>query len=123
MRKSLILIMSALLIVFSLGAEETPVHMTYHKENNKGGGGNTPRIPINRIPILLPIEVTYNSDTHLLHIVADEDVKGEVFIYGHDGNIEAYEDSLDTPLYILSHGTHYISIQGDGWVGEGTIKI
>lgn len=118
MKKSIIFTWLMLAVAFTVSAAEKGVFMEYHRKSNPSR--NT---QVHRAPMRIPIEVTYDSNTQTIKIVGDESIDAEAYLYDISGNIEDYSPSLEVTFYVSTPGIHIISIQGEGWYGEGAIQI
>ncbi len=98
-------------------AEQRDVFLEFHKKNNSGNNG------INRAPIRLPIQVSYDSDTNVVEVSGNETLEGEVFLYTINGTLDAYSSTLNTTFSIQNPNTYVIIIQGNGWYAEGEIDV
>ena len=118
MKKTIILTWLMLTMAFAASAAENGVFMEFHRMSNPGK-----HTQVNRAPMHLPIEVTYDTDAQTIKIVGDESIDAEVFIYNSVGDVVDYSVYLNTTLSISTSGIHIIYIQGDGWYAEGKILV
>lgn len=117
MKKAIILTW-LMIAAFAVSAAEKGVFMEFHRKSNPGRNTQVCRTPMN-----IPIEVLYDSDAQTVRIVGDDSIVADVYIYDMSGSVEEYSSSLNVAFNITTPGIHIISIQGDGWSGEGTIQI
>lgn len=119
MRK-IILIFTAIMALFpsmiAWPAEDKPsseVPLKYYKKGNQD--------KVERSIFRLDISVTYDSETHLLKVNADE-IEAEVFLYLND-NIVGYSSEINTTFRIEEPGIYRIEILGESWIAEGSIQL
>lgn len=118
MKKAIILAGLLLAMAHTAFAEQRDVFIQFHSKINPQNCRD-----VNRAPMRLPIEVLYNSDTHKIEVIGDEDMDAEVFLYNSNGSLENYSSSLNTEFTVLTPGIYIIQIQGDGWYAEGEIEV
>lgn len=118
MKKTIIFTLLMLMMGFTASATEDGVFMDFHRMSNP-----SKHTEVNRAPMHLPIEVTYNSETQIITIIGDESIDAEAYLYNSAGEVEDYSMSLNTTLSISTSGIHTIYIQGDGWYAEGNVLI
>lgn len=80
------------------------------------------QISINRSPLYLPIEVIYDSESSIVEVSCYSDLDGEVSVYDKTGNLEDYAPSLNAFLNVTSEGPHTLVIEGETFIGYGTIE-
>lgn len=78
---------------------------------------------VNRAPMRMPIEVVYDSDTHNIKVIGDQDIEAEVFLYNANGILESHSSTLNAEFNVLASDTYTIQIQGEGWYAEGEIEM
>lgn len=118
MKKVIILAGLLLVMAHTVFAEQHGVFMEFHRKSNpeKNSG-------VNRSLMRLPIEVVYDSDTHIIKVTGNESLEAEVFLYNANGTLENYSSTVNTDFTVLTPGTYIIQVQGDGWYAEGEIEI
>lgn len=115
------IIASALAVIcFSLPiyAETTVINISTWKRKNSGTVGSIGRVPMN-----LPIEVTFDDTTGVVNVSAPEDLEGAVYVYSVTGSLEGYSPVLNSSFTLTAPGLHVISLQGENWIGEGKIIL
>ncbi|MDE6272573.1 MAG: hypothetical protein K2M31_06160 [Muribaculaceae bacterium] len=85
--------------------------------------GGTASGSIGRIPMNLPIEVTFDDETGILMVSAPEDLEGSVYVYSVSGALEGSSQTLNATFTLTTPGLHVISLQGENWIGEGKIIL
>lgn len=118
MKKVIILAGLLLVMAHTAFAEQRGVLMEFHRKNNSDKNSE-----VNRSLMRLPIEVVYDSDTHIIKVIGNESLEAEVFLYNANGTLENYSLTVNTDFTVLIPGTYIIQIQGDGWYAEGEIEI
>ena len=116
MKKPIILTWLMLTMAFTASATENGVFMEFHRMSKPGK-----HTQVNRAPMHLPIEVTYDTDSRTIRVVGDESIDAEVYVYNSVGEIEDYSISLNTTLSTSTSGIHIIYIQGEMWYAEGKV--
>ena len=113
-----LIILAGMLFITSLAtfAEQRGVHMEFHRK-----GDLVNHSDVNRMPIHLPIDVYYDTDSHRIVVIGDESIDAEVFLYNENNTLEGYSSTLNTDFTILTSGSYIIQIYGDGWYAEGRI--
>ena len=99
-------------------AEQYDIYLEIHQRSNHENDTK-----VNRAPMLLPIEVVYDSDNHIVKVIGYDSLNAEVFLYDSDGSVEGHSSTLNTEIPVMSSGSHTIQIQGDGWYAEGEIVV
>lgn len=118
MKKLFIFAILSFSITLSVFAEQQGVFLEFHRKNNPEN--NT---KVNRSPMRLPIDVLYDTETHIIKIIGDTSLEVEVFLYNNLGEVVDFSTSLDAEFSISSLGTHTIYIQGDNWYAQGNIEV
>lgn len=118
MKKIIILVGLLLVMAHTVFAEQRDIFLDFHRTGNteKNSG-------VNRSLMRLPIEVVYDSDTHIIKVTGNESLEAEVFLYNANGTLENYSPTVNTDFTVLTPGTYIIQVQGDGWYAEGEIAI
>ena len=120
MKMKNVIILAGLLFLMSntAFAEQCGVLMDFHSKSIP-----EKNMEVNRSPMRLPIEVTYDSDTHKIEVIGSESIDAEVYLYDVNGTLENYSSILNTDFTVLTSGSYIIQIQGDGWYAEGKIEV
>ena len=77
---------------------------------------------VHRAPMLINIDVYYDTETHIVEVYGDEAMDAEVFIYNASGDLVNYSSSLNTELTIPASGIYTIQIESEGWYALGVIE-
>ena len=114
MRKlKIIVLVLGLILVGQTKAED--ITLKYKKRSSQD---NPPISNRGNAPMHLPIKVDFDNASGLLMVSAPEDMEGVVYVYTEDGRLEASSNRLNFTLQLSSKGLHFLSIQGDNWIGE-----
>lgn len=118
MKKVIILAGLLLAMAHTVFAEQRDIFLEFHRKSSTEKNSE-----VNRSLMRLPIEVVYDSDTHIIKVTGNESLEAEVFLYNANGTLENYSSTVNTDFTVLIPGTYIIQIQGDGWYAEGEIEI
>lgn len=97
-------------------AAEEAILMEYRRKSNP-----EKHTQVNRAPMRLPIDVTYDTDAHTIKIEGNSDIEAEVYLYNSGMEVVDYSVSLNTTFTLTSFGRYIVYIEGDGWYAEGQI--
>lgn len=118
MKKLLTLCVILLITILNVTADTVTVKINYKRKTQPGPIGGA----IGRIPMNLPIDVTFDDMVGSLMFTAPETQTGCIYIYDLDGTQEAYSPTLNASFTLTQTGDiHIISLQGDTWIGEAKI--
>lgn len=80
---------------------------------------------VDRKPMLLPIEVIYDSDCNMVEVISDGSIEAEVFLYDANRNVIGYSSHLDTTLEVPAnyHGILFLEIIGENWFATAEIPV
>ena len=117
MTKLFITIIVTLGLSFGMLAKNSNVIISYKQKRTGTIGSSTQKLPMN-----LPIEVTFDDITGVLTVQAPENLEGVVNVYSAGRMLEASSDHLNTSIKLTYQGFHIVSIEGDEWIGEGYIN-
>lgn len=120
MRKIIPLIMGVLIsLSFQISAKKNNVPMD---SSPKRHGDNNIR---HRSPLLIPIEVNYDDETHLVEISGDEELDAQVYLCDEHGNVLDYSPALNSELEIpdFHSGMVIIRVESEDWISTGSIFI
>lgn len=118
MKKAIILAGLLLATVDTVLAEQRGVFMEFHRKTNP-----EKNMEVNRTLIRLPIEVIYDSDTHIIEVIGEKSMKAEIYLYDINGTLKDYSSTLNSDFTVSTSGTYIIQIQGDKWHAEGKIEM
>lgn len=120
MKKAIILAGLLLAMAHTAFAEQRGVLMQFHRKSSPSTNTS-----VNRAPTRLPIEVVYDSDTHKIEVIGDENMDVPIYLYDENGNILNYSPSINTVLDIPNgySGLISINIEGENWIITGKITI
>lgn len=120
MKKAIILAGLLLAMAHTAFAEQRGVLMQFHRKSSPSTNTS-----VNRAPTRLPIEVVYDSDTHKIEVIGDENMDVQIYLYDENGNILNYSPSINTVLDIPNgySGLISINIEGENWIITGKITI
>lgn len=111
----IIFVVLLIAMAHNVRAERRDVLMEIHHKNQI-------EKKVNRAPMLINIDVVYDSDTHTIEVVVDESIEAEVYLNAN-GILENYSSTLNTVFTVSTSGLYVIIIQGDGWYAEGEIEV
>lgn len=78
---------------------------------------------VHRMPMLMPVTVTYNMDSGYIDITNKECVSGEVYLY-HNGVIIGYSSVITTSFSLtMSSGLYTVEIITNKWTAEGYLQF
>lgn len=81
-------------------------------------------LEVDRVPMVLPIVITYDAETQILEIESeDETIEGVVFLYKLNGDLINYSPTINSSFHMTEAGAYIVSVQGDGWISESNIII
>lgn len=115
MKNRLILLSTVMLSVLNILADQKGIPLNPPPKDD-------PNQKVQRIPIKLPIEVTYDTDLRIVNITCISDLEGEVFLYNASNELEDYSPCLNAILTLSESDYHTILIEGDGWSATGVIE-
>ena len=120
MRKNLFTVGVLLSITLTLSAAKEDVPMTIATT-----GHDTKITTVKRTPVYMPLEVTYDDNTHVIEIKSEGDIEAEVYMKTEEGDILGYSSCLNTTLNLPVdyRGLLTISIEGADWTAVGEIEI
>ena len=118
MKKTMILVGLLFAMAHTAFAEQQGVLMDFHRKSIP-----EKNMKVNRAPMRLPIEVIYDSDTHIIEVIGNESMEAEVFLYDAAGSLEDYSSTLNAHFTVWTPGYYTIRIQGDEWFAEGEIVM
>lgn len=120
MKKYLLLIGVIISFGIQAFAAKYGVGMEYHQI----GYGNK-STTVRRSPLRLPIDVYYNTETHQIEVVGDEELAAQVFLCDENGNTLDYSPYINAVLNVSSNynGLIIIRIEGEDWIATGKIAI
>ena len=120
MRKYLLLFGVIISIGIPSFASKYDVCMEYHQL-----GQGTQSTTVRRSPLRLPIDVLYDSETHQIEVVGDEDVVAQTFLCDENGNVLDYSPSINAVLQIPSNysGLIIIRIENEDWSAIGEMAV
>lgn len=116
------LLLFGVIISFAIQAypSQTDVYMTIfikgHVEKNTA---------VHRSPMLLPVNVFYDSDAHQIEVTGDDEVVAQIFLCDENGNVLDYSPSINAVLQIPSNysGVIIIRIENEDWSATGEIAV
>lgn len=121
MRKIIPLIMGVLIsLSFQISAKKNNVPMDTSPKRH--GDKNT---TVRRSPLLIPIDVNYDDETHLVEISGDEELDAQVYLCDEHGNVLDYSPVLNSELGIpdFHSGVVIIRVESEDWISTGSIFI
>ena len=118
MRKTIIFIGLLSMMLLPSFAEQREISIEIHHQTSSKNNKD-----VNRSLMWLPIEIVYDTETHIISVTGEGAIEGEVFLYNADGSLEDHSSTLNTEFMISTSGTYTILIQGDGWYAEGEIVV
>ncbi len=113
--KTILLIASLAIMNSSALADTTSIDIPFTRKRGAASGS------IERAPLHLPIEVSFDNATGVLTICAPEDMEGYVYVYNLSGALESSSQTLNVTFTLPKSGVHVISLEGESWTGEGKI--
>ncbi len=116
MKKTVVLLITLIIAVFSALAEKHGIFMEYHRKSKPGTQTQVPRVPMK-----LPIDIIYDTEANLVEIVADDTIDANVYVYNCSGAVVYYSSSVNTEFSIAPNECYTIIIDGEGWYAEGVI--
>lgn len=120
MKKFLLIIGVIISMVTQASASKNDVYMTIYRK-----GHVEKNTTVHRSPMLLPIDVFYDNETHQIEIVGDEELAAQVFLCDENGNTLDYSPCINAVMDIPSNysGLIIIRIEGEDWIATGKIAI
>ena len=118
MKKTIILAGLLLAVMHTAFAEQRVAYLKYQRKNIPESEKD-----VSRVPMRMPIDVVYDTDTYKIEINGNTSIDAEVFLYNEDDIIEDYSSSLNTNFVVPASGIYIIRIEGDGWYAEGEIEV
>lgn len=120
MRKYLLLIGVIISMTFQGFATKNDVYMTVRKTNHKEQSST-----VHRAPMMLPIEVLYDNETHQVEVVGDEELPAQVFLCDQNGNTLGYSPCINTVLDVPSdyNGILIIRVESEEWIATGNLIL
>ena len=120
MKKYLLLIGVIISIAIQASAAKEDIYMTIYRKGNE-------RIDktIHRSPMLLPVDVFYNTETHQIEVTSGDEVSAQVFLCDKNGNTLDYSPCINAVLDVPSNynGIIIIRIDSENWIATGKIAI
>lgn len=120
MKKYLLLIGVIISFAIQASAAKEDIYMTIYRKGNESIDKT-----IHRSPMLLPVDVFYNTETHQIEVTSDDEMSAQVLICDENGNTLDYSPCINAVLDIPSNhdGLIIIRIEGDDWIAIGKIAI
>lgn len=117
MKKTIALVCLLLAIALNASAEGYGVFMEISMRNGSYYG------KVNRAPKRIALDVVFDPETRCVTVTGDGSMEAEVFLYNASEQMEDYSSSINTNLFITSHGCHKILVIGEDWTAEGFVEI
>lgn len=120
MRMKKVIIMAGLLLGMAHTAFATQwgVFMEFHRKSKPGKN-----MSVNRAPMRLPIEVIYDSDTHKIEVVGNEEMEVQIFLCDENGNTLDYSPCINAELNVPYNysGVIILRIENEEWIAIGKV--
>lgn len=122
MKMKKVIIFAGLLLAMShtAFAEQCGVFMEFHRKVNPEHTRD-----VNRAPLRLPIDVVYDSDTHKIEVVGNEEMEVQIFLCDENGNTLDYSSYINAELNIPYNysGLIILRIECEKWIAIGKITV
>ena len=120
MKKAIIFAGLLLVIAHTAFAEQRGVFMEFHRKINPEHARD-----VNRAPMRLPIEVVYDSETHKIEVVGNEEMEVQIFLCDGNGNALDYSPCVNAVLNIPYNysGLIILRIESGEWIATGNISV